>query len=74
MFRVKPAKKYMCFTLSRRRARQEVVFLLKDWRQYGIKDIVVDKQRNIVFGKVAAQNCKLKGILPITKTKADFPH
>lgn len=56
LFNVKPAKKYMCFALSKRRARQEVVALLKDWRQYGIKDIVVDKKRNIVFGKVGSKN------------------
>lgn len=58
LFHVSPAKGYLCFNLTKRRARQEVTLLLKDWRQYGIKDVVVNKQRNIVFGKVAPENCK----------------
>ena len=60
LFHVKPAKGYLCFNLTKRRARQEVTLLLKDWRQYGIKDIVVNKERNIVFGKVGERNCNPK--------------
>lgn len=55
---VKPATSYLCFNLTKRRARQEVALLLKDWRQFGIKDVVVNKPRNLVFGKVAEINCK----------------
>lgn len=58
LFRVKPATSYICMALSRRRARQEVAILLREWRRYGIKDIQVDKQRNIIFARVAAKNCK----------------
>jgi hypothetical protein len=58
LFLVKPATSYMCFNLTKRRARQEVALLLKDWRQFGIKDVVVNKPRNLVFGKVAPTNCK----------------
>ncbi|KAI1111862.1 hypothetical protein F5Y14DRAFT_288461 [Nemania sp. NC0429] len=56
LFRVKPATKHLCFSLSRRRARQEIVILLKEWRQYGIRDIEVDKQRNIVFARLGSKN------------------
>lgn len=59
LFHVKPATKYICFSVSKRRARQEIVSLLKEWRKYGAKDIVVDKERNIVFGRVGPKNCKL---------------
>jgi hypothetical protein len=58
LFHVKPVTKYICFSVSKRRARQEIASLLKEWRKYGARDIVVDKQRNIVFGKVGPKNCK----------------
>ncbi|KAK4231061.1 hypothetical protein QBC38DRAFT_451785 [Podospora fimiseda] len=56
LFRVKPAMRYLCFSMNKRRARQEVAILLRDWRKYGIKDIEVDKERNIIFARVAAKN------------------
>ncbi|OBT54237.1 hypothetical protein VE04_06472 [Pseudogymnoascus sp. 24MN13] len=56
LFLVKPATSYLCFNLTKRRARQEVAQLLKDWRQFGIKDVVVNKPANLVFGKVAPVN------------------
>lgn len=58
LFRVKPATAYVCMNLSRKRARQEVAILLRMWRQHGIRDIHVDKHRNIIFARVAAKNCK----------------
>jgi serine/threonine-protein kinase HSL1, negative regulator of Swe1 kinase len=58
LFRVKPATSYLCMVMSRRRARQEVTLLLRDWRKYGIRGIQVDKQRNIVFAKIGAKNCE----------------
>ena len=58
LFRVKPATSHMCMAISRRRARQEVAILLREWRKYGIRGIQVDKQRNIVFARVGAKNCK----------------
>ncbi|KAK3938408.1 hypothetical protein QBC46DRAFT_440550 [Diplogelasinospora grovesii] len=63
LFRVKPAMRYMCFNISKRRARQEVAILLKEWRQYGIKDVEVDKERNIVFARLSPKNhLKLKDV------------
>ncbi|KAI2639393.1 hypothetical protein GGS21DRAFT_428270 [Xylaria nigripes] len=56
LFRVKPATKYLCFSISRRRARQEMAILLKEWRKYGIRDVQVDKERNIVFARVGPKN------------------
>lgn len=58
LFHVKPVSKFICFSVSRRTARLEVAKVLKDWKRYGIKDVQVDKQRNIVFGKVGSENCK----------------
>ncbi|KAH9884872.1 hypothetical protein F4778DRAFT_523127 [Xylariomycetidae sp. FL2044] len=56
LFRVKPATKHLCFAISKRRARQEIAILLKEWRQHGIKDLQVDKARNIVFARVGKHN------------------
>ncbi|KAI1069704.1 hypothetical protein LB507_008482 [Fusarium sp. FIESC RH6] len=56
LFRVKPATDHICMTISRRRARQEVTILLREWRKYGIRDIQVDKQRNIIFARVGDKN------------------
>ncbi|KAH8811491.1 hypothetical protein F5884DRAFT_843141 [Xylogone sp. PMI_703] len=56
LFNVKPACGYICMTLPKRQARREITQILRDWRQYGVRDIQVDKERNIVFGKVGAKN------------------
>ncbi|QSZ36604.1 hypothetical protein DSL72_006484 [Monilinia vaccinii-corymbosi] len=56
LFHVKPASKFICFSVSKRAARLEIAKVLKDWKRYGIKDVQVDKQRNIVFGKVGKEN------------------
>lgn len=58
LFGVKPATSYMCLAVSRRVARQEITILLKEWRQYGIRDLQVDKERNMVFARLSAKNCK----------------
>lgn len=58
LFRVKPAMRHLCFNIPKRRARQEVAILLREWRKYGIKDVEVDKERNIIFARVGARNCK----------------
>ncbi|GAP87241.2 putative serine threonine protein kinase [Rosellinia necatrix] len=58
LFRVKPATRYLCFIISRHRARQETAILLREWRKYGIRDVEVDKERNIVFARLGQPNCK----------------
>ncbi|KAG6367284.1 hypothetical protein INS49_001471 [Diaporthe citri] len=56
LFRVKPSRRYLCLQMSRRRARQEVTILLREWRKWGIRDVEVDKERNIVFARVGKKN------------------
>ncbi len=58
LFRVKPAVGYVCLNLSKRRARQEIVAMLKSWRQFGIGDVICDKKRYMIFCKVDKKNCK----------------
>ncbi|PSR93838.1 hypothetical protein BD289DRAFT_451656 [Coniella lustricola] len=56
LFRVRPAMRYLCLQMSCRRARQEVTILLREWRKWGMRDIQVDKDRNIVFARVSKKN------------------
>jgi serine/threonine-protein kinase HSL1, negative regulator of Swe1 kinase len=58
LFHVKPPSRFICFTVNKRRARQEITTVLREWRRYGIRDVQVDKERNIVFGKVGTKNCE----------------
>lgn len=58
LFRVKPAMRFLCLQISGRRARQEVTILLREWRKWGMRDIEVDKERNIVFARVGQKNCE----------------
>lgn len=58
LFRVKPATEHLCFSISRKRARQEVTLILRQWRKYGIRDIQVDRERNIIFARVGPKNCE----------------
>lgn len=58
LFHVKPATRYLCLQISSRRARQEVTILLREWRKWGIRDVEVDKERNILFARVGKKNCE----------------
>lgn len=58
LFNVKPASRFICFAVSKNRARQEITTILKEWKRYGIRDVQVDKGRNVVFARVAAKNCE----------------
>jgi serine/threonine-protein kinase HSL1, negative regulator of Swe1 kinase len=56
LFHVKPASRFICFSVSRRIARREITIVLRGWKPHGIRDVQVDKGRNIVFGKLGATN------------------
>jgi hypothetical protein len=58
IFHIKPASKILCFSVSKRKARKEIVTILREWKRYGMRDVVVDKVRNVVHGRVGAVNCK----------------
>lgn len=58
LFRVKPETRYLCFSQSQRHTRQELSILLKQWRRYGMRDVVVDRERNLVFARVGKKNRK----------------
>ncbi|KAI9701221.1 MAG: hypothetical protein M1836_001890 [Candelina mexicana] len=53
---IKPASKLLCFCITKRQARREVAAILRDWKRYGMRDVSVDKDKNIVFGRVDQMN------------------
>lgn len=57
--RIKPAMHVMCFHVSKVRARREVVSVFKDWRKFGMRDIVVDKAAGRIWARVDVKNCAL---------------
>lgn len=73
---IKPATYTMCFNTSRGRARVELTRLLRSWKMYGVCEVVADKQRGLVFGRLAADNCRCPPLTllcdAITDTLADL--
>ncbi|EME48825.1 hypothetical protein DOTSEDRAFT_162654 [Dothistroma septosporum NZE10] len=55
-FNIKPAVHILCFTLPRGKARQELVLLLKEWRQHGIRDLESPRGTNIISARVDKNN------------------
>ncbi|KAK8174729.1 hypothetical protein BC567DRAFT_289719 [Phyllosticta citribraziliensis] len=53
---IKPASKVLCFQVGRGRVRQEIVRLLRDWRKYGVRDIVFDRATNVIQARVDKDN------------------
>ena len=63
---IKPAKKILCFQIGKMHALKEISKLLREWRRYGMKDIVVDKGNARVFARVDAKNRKASLIVHLT--------
>ena len=55
--RIKPAVNVMCFQVSKVRARKEVAGVFREWRRYGMRDIVVDKAAGRIWARVDVKNC-----------------
>lgn len=56
--RIKPAVTSFCFQASRIRARKEITAIFREWRKYGMKDVVIDKGAGRIWARVAVKNCK----------------
>ncbi|RMZ83737.1 hypothetical protein DV738_g913, partial [Chaetothyriales sp. CBS 135597] len=66
MFHIKPAMRIMCLSISKTRARKEVVKVLKNWHKYGLRDVGFEKCAgcDVVRGRVDA--CNYLHIKPVT--------
>ena len=64
--RIKPAVSVLCFQVSKVRARKEVASVFRDWRKFGMRDIVVDKTAGRVWARVDVKNCKSRSSLSLS--------
>ena len=60
-FHVKPATKLVVLCTTKAKARREIVKLLKEWRKYGLRDVVSEKRAgsgDLIRGRVDDMNCE----------------
>lgn len=57
MFNIKPATHVMCFQRGRGYIRSHLVRTLRELRVHGIRDVVLDRSRNLIWGSLTANNC-----------------
>ncbi|EXJ78734.1 CAMK/CAMKL/GIN4 protein kinase [Capronia coronata CBS 617.96] len=57
-FHIKPATRMICLQINKGKARKELVKILKDWRKYGLRDVVAEQRggADVVRGRVDACN------------------
>lgn len=73
--RIKPAVSVVCFQISKVKARKEIARVFKEWRKYGIKDIVIDRDAARIWVRVAETNCKFRTfvVAPLTPRRITDP-
>lgn len=58
VFQIKPASRVIALNTSKVKGRKEVYKLLREWRDYGMEDVYMDKNNSTVHGRVSEANCK----------------
>ena len=58
VFQIKPASRVVALDTSKIRGRKEVYKILREWEEYGMEDVYMDKPNNYVHGRVGEVNCK----------------
>jgi hypothetical protein len=58
VFQIKPASRVLALNCSKLKGRKELYRLLREWRDYGMEDVWLDKANSIVHGRVSEANCK----------------
>ncbi|KAL4805824.1 hypothetical protein BDV18DRAFT_13449 [Aspergillus unguis] len=56
VFQFKPATRVVALNTSKIKGRKEIYKMLRDWKQYGIEDIELDKANSIIYGRVGETN------------------
>ncbi|RDW72629.1 serine/threonine-protein kinase [Aspergillus mulundensis] len=56
VFQFKPATRVVALNASKIKGRKEIYKILREWKQYGIEDIHLDKANSVVYGRVGASN------------------
>lgn len=60
VFQIKPASRVIALNTSKVKSRKEVYKLLRDWRDYGMEDVYMDKSNSTVHGRVSEANCTFR--------------
>ncbi|KAL2001789.1 hypothetical protein VTN02DRAFT_1217 [Thermoascus thermophilus] len=55
-FHLKPATRVIALKISKVKARKEVYRVLRDWKQYGVEELHLDKERSVIYGRVGDAN------------------
>jgi hypothetical protein len=55
---IKPASKTLCFQVGRGRVRQDLDRLLRDWQRFGVRDVNLDRNNNVINARVDKSNRK----------------
>ncbi|KAI1979779.1 serine/threonine-protein kinase gin4 [Ophidiomyces ophidiicola] len=55
-FHIKPASRVIALSLSKSRARKEILKIIREWRKYGIEDIYYDRPNGVIRGRVGELN------------------
>ncbi|KAL3472332.1 hypothetical protein BJX99DRAFT_266166 [Aspergillus californicus] len=56
VFQFKPAIRVVALNTSKLKGRKEVYKMLREWKQYGIEDIHLDKTNSVIYGRVGEEN------------------
>ncbi|KAL3460660.1 hypothetical protein BJX64DRAFT_300594 [Aspergillus heterothallicus] len=56
VFQFKPATRVVALNTSKIKGRKEVYKMLREWKQYGVEDIRLDKANSIIYGRVGESN------------------
>lgn len=59
VFQIKPATQVIALNTSKVKGRKELYKLLREWRDFGMEDVYLDKTNSIVHGRVSEANCEL---------------
>lgn len=62
VFQIKPASRIIALNTSKVKGRKEVFRLLREWRDYGMEDVYMDKSNSTVHGRVGEVNCMLNDL------------
>ncbi|KAL4997034.1 hypothetical protein BDV10DRAFT_201975 [Aspergillus recurvatus] len=56
VFQFKPATRVVALNTSKIKGRKEIYKMLREWKQYGIEDIHLDKPNSIIYSRVGESN------------------
>ncbi|KAF2873203.1 serine/threonine-protein kinase-like protein GIN4 [Massariosphaeria phaeospora] len=53
---IKPANKVLCFQIGRGKVRQDLVYTLRDWQRFGVRDVTYNRNTNVINARIDKNN------------------